>query len=170
MPTVLDPIIIELLSDVTKRTSFVVALDTPTPRCWTPFPRGLDFGGERYFPLDITVTGVVESLDQTQPSAASITISNKGNAASDLVRDAANRLAPVTIRRVWFAPDWSVAGSDLWFVGRTGKPSLRGQLVTLQCGQNVGRTGSSPIRPYTDLMHSHQPPDSQKFVYTGGGD
>jgi hypothetical protein len=170
MPITLDPLIVTLISDPTKRTSFVVSIDTPTPRRWTPFPRPIELGGVRYFPQDITVAGVVESLDQSTPSAASLTISNKGNAASDLVRDAANRLAPVAIRRVWFDESWALAGSDLWFSGRTGKPSLRGQLVTLGCGQALGRRGSSPSRPYASLMHSHQPPESQKFNFTGGAE
>jgi hypothetical protein len=168
VPTNIDPIIVQLLSDPTKRTSFIVEIEAPTPRRWTPFPRGLVIGGARYLPQDVTVSGVVEVLDQTQPVAASVTIANANNVAGDLVRDAANRRKPVTIRRVWFDDRWTVAATEVWFSGVTGKPSLRGQLVTLQCNQNVGRRGSSPTRAYAELMHSHRPPENLKVTVSGG--
>jgi hypothetical protein len=155
----LDPVIVELLPDPTKRTNILVEIDTPTPRRWTLYPGGLTWNGTHYTSADVSVAGVVEALDQSQPLAASITIVGIA-LAGDLVRDATNRRKPVRIKRLWFDAAWQPVGTDTWFEGVTGKPSFRGARVSIECVQTVGRRGSSPTRSYAELMHSHRPPDN----------
>jgi hypothetical protein len=159
----LDPVIISLLPDPTKRTNVLVEIDTVLPRRWTAYPGGVTFEGTDYSYADLAVAGVVEVLDQTQPTSAQITIAGLG-LAGDLVLDAANRKKPVRIKRLWFDANWQPVATDVWFQGLTGKPSFRGQLVTLSCSQNFGRRGSSPTRAFTELMHSHRPPDNLQFT------
>src|SRR5689334_20993073 len=102
MPAGLAPAVVALVPDSVKRTNFIVAIDTPTPRRWTPYPTGLLVDGVTYTPLDVSASGVVEALDDSQPVSASLTIANANGAASDLAYNNANRRKPVTIRRVWF--------------------------------------------------------------------
>jgi hypothetical protein len=159
MPANLAPAVVALVSDPTKRTTFTVAIDTATPRRWTPYPRDLVVDGVTYRTLDVSVSGAAESLEDSQPVAASITIANANGVASDLVYNNSNRRKPVTIRRVWFDATWAVAGTDLWFSGLTGKPAIRGSFVTITCSRNTGRKGSAPTRSWSEVMTSHQVPD-----------
>jgi hypothetical protein len=160
MPANLDPAIVQLVPDKTKRTNFIVSIDTATPRRWTPYPTGLTVGGLFYSCVDVSVSGVVESLEDSQPAAASITIANANGAASDLAYNNANRRKPVTIHRVWFDASWTLAGTELWFAGLTGKPAIRGSFLTITCSRNSGRRGSSPTRTWAEVMTLHQVPDN----------
>ena len=162
MPANLDPAVVALVPDKTKRTNFIVSIETATPRRWTPYPTGLLVDGLLYSPLDVSVAGVVESLEDSQPVAASITVANANGIASDLAYNNANRRKPVTIRRVWFDANWTLAGTDLWFSGTTGKASVRGPFLTLSCSRNVGRKGTSPTRTWAEVMTTHQVPDASK--------
>lgn len=159
MPAGLAPAVVALVPDSVKRTNFIVAIDTPTPRRWTPYPTGLVVDGVTYTPLDVSASGVVEALDDSQPVTASLTIANATGAVSDLAYNNANRRKPVTIRRVWFDSNWTVAGTELWFSGVTGKPVIRGAFLTITCTRAIGRKGSSPTRTWAEVMTSHTVPD-----------
>lgn len=166
MPLDLDPLIASLIHDPVKRTSFLVAIDSVVPRRWTPFPSGITTDdGVRHLPLLVSVSGVLEELDASSPVTASITIPNADGNASDLLFDAANRRRPARISRVWFDGNWSLAGTELWFEGITGQASMRGPWLTLSCVAHAGRHGSSPTRSFSELMHSHRPPDNQRIRF-----
>ena len=159
MPAGLTPAVVALVPDSVKRTNFIVSIDTPTPRRWTPYPTGLVVDGVTYAPLDVSASGVVESLEDSGPVTASLTIANANGVVSDLAYNTVNRRKPVTIKRVWFDSSWNVAGTDLWFSGVTGKPVLRGAFLTITCTRAIGRKGSSPTRTWAEVMTSHTVPD-----------
>jgi hypothetical protein len=163
MPVILDPAIVALVPDPVKRTNFIVAIDTPQPRFWTPYPYGLTVSGRAYQCLDVHVTGLVESLDGPA-YAMTLSVANIDGQVTDLARDAINLRKPITVSRVWFDADWQLAGTELWFQGLTGKPSLKGGLLTLAAGVYDGRKGQSPSVQWPEVMTAHAVPDSSTRI------
>ncbi|HEX8169277.1 MAG TPA: hypothetical protein VF824_01915 [Thermoanaerobaculia bacterium] len=165
----LDAAIVPLLDDQEIRTNVLVELLTPTPRRWTNY-RGLTADGRRgliygsnYFRAAILEIPGIEESDDVAPVRVTLTIGNADNTNTDLYSNAANFKKPITITRVWFTgTTWSEAlaptfTAEPWFEGKTGKPSLRGERLILDCVADVGRRGSSPRTKSRNLMTTHQP-------------
>ena len=164
MPRSLDPAIVALTPDPTKRTNLIVKIETAAPRLWTPFPDGLVIDNETYHPLGVEVEGIVESLDGPA-FAATITIPTLEGAASDLATNAANLKKPVTIHRVHFNADWQYAGKELFFRGETGQPRVGGGFLVLACVPRTGRKGQAPFREWSEVMTAHRPPENARVAW-----
>jgi hypothetical protein len=165
----LDADIVPLIDDREVRTNFIVEILTTTPRRLTSY-RGLTSDGRRglivggnYYKAAIVEVPEIEESDDVAPVRVALNIGNADNAYTDLYSNTANLKKLVTITKVWFTgPTWSesLAPSfelEPWFEGKTGKPSLRGERLVIECVADTGRRGSSPRTKSRSLMTSHQP-------------
>ena len=158
------------------RRNFVVEILTPTPRRWTPYrgvspsgQRGLTVSSQFYSTQHIEIPDFAEE-DAPSPPSLELRIGNAGNQATDLVSDAANRSATITITEVKFDASWNITSTSTWFVGTTGKPSIEDEVVLLECHADVGRRGVSPSKDSRTVMTLHTPPsDGAKSPWFIGG-
>jgi hypothetical protein len=161
------------------RSNFIIELLTPLPRRWTPY-RGLTSDGRRglisgddYYKSTIVSVPAIEESDDIAPVRAVVSVGNADNANTDLYSDPANFKSPIRISKVWFTGErWSEAiapafALEPWFEGRTGRPSIRGERIELDCIADIGRRGSSPRTKSRSLMTAHRPlAEAQKLTIT----
>jgi hypothetical protein len=165
----LDAAILPLLQAQEIRTNFIVELLTATPRRWTNYRgltsdgrRGLIIGGNYYAATSVEIPGIDES-DDVVPVRVSLRVANGDNAHTDLYANPANLKKPIAITKVWFTDTaWSealapAATLEPWFEGKTGRPSLRGERLVLDCVADVGRRGHTPRTKSRTLLSAHQP-------------
>ena len=165
----LDAEILPLLDEQEIRTNFIVEILAATPRRFTNY-RGLTSDGRRglivggnYYPASIIDIPGIEESDAVAPIRVTVSIGNAQNTNTDLYSNTANLKKPIAITKVWFkGPTWSEAfAPDLelepWFEGKTGKPSLQGERLVIDCIADTGRRGTSPRTKSRTLMTSHQP-------------
>jgi hypothetical protein len=158
-----------LLADQEIRTNVLVEILTPTPRRWTSY-RGLTADGRRgliyngnYYKASVIDVPAIDESDDVAPVRVTVSVGNADNTSTDLYSNAANFKKPITITKVWFTGNtWSEAlaptfVTEPWFEGKTGKPSLRGERLVIDCIADVGRRGSSPRTKSRTLMTTHQP-------------
>jgi len=146
------------------RRNFVVEILAPTPRRWTPY-RGLTAAGQRglvvssvYYSTQHIEIAEFTQEDAPAPPTITLKIGNAKNIATDLVSNAANYRAVITVTEVVFNSSFAITSTKPWFIGRTGRPMLDGELVTIECRADVGRRGLSPSVESKTLMTSHTPP------------
>lgn len=164
----LDPSIIALLPtspNGVTRTAFVVDLATPTPRKWTTVPGGITVGGVAYtYVEDLDITAPEKALQMSNEATCTIVIANLTSVATDLVTNAANKRAVVTIRRIWFSEAWVQSEPELFFQGLISRPYFVGGGVAIDCKRYSGRKGKSPNTPWVSVMTSHTPPDPNSRI------
>jgi hypothetical protein len=156
--------------------NLIVEILTPTPRRFTSY-RALASNGQHglivasvfYATRHIEIPELTEE-DSPSPIALSITIGNADNFVTDLVSNAANRKAQITISKVKFDASWAITSTDAWFVGVLGRPAFDGPLVVIECHADMGRRGTSPYKQSKTLMTSHTPPaaGTKQPWFTGG--
>jgi len=110
------------------------------------------------------VSAVAETGDGTSVVEGSLVIPLADNAYTDLVTNAANLRAAVSIQRVWRNAVDAVAATEIWLEGFTGRPSFAGEYLTLACHADAGRRGTTPRTQWRDVMTSHTPPSASKKI------
>jgi len=154
----------------------IVEILTPTPRRWTSYRavasnglHGLIVASVFYSTRHLEIPDLTEE-DSPSPVSLSLTIGNADNLATDLVSDAANRRAVITITKVKFDASWNITTTEVWFTGLLGRPAFDGPLVVIQCHADMGRRGPSPSKQSKTLMTSHTPPaaGTKQPWFTGG--
>ncbi len=157
---------------IVNRSNFLVEIGTAVPLRWTRY-RGFTADGRRGLIVDgnyyAAVNVVIPQIDQMMnpsPLQVDLVIGNAHGIADDLVFDAANVGAPVTITRLVFADTpWeehlppAISSAELWFEGLYGRRSFNGAKVSISCDANLGRRGSSPRTSSRTLMTAHTPPE-----------
>jgi len=150
------------------RSNLIIAILTPTPRRITSYAGrtadgrlGLIVAAQYYKAAIVDVPGIDEA-DSAAPLQIAIELGNAKNEYTDLYANASNFGKPITITRLEFtglfhesfAPTFT---SAVWFEGITGRPSLRGERLILECYADMGRRGTCPKTKSRTLMLSHQP-------------
>lgn len=175
----LSAAIVAGIDEPEQRTSFIVKIDTTTPRLVTRYrgftadrqQRGLVIDGQLYKTADVSVPGI-EEKDRVGPMSVTISIANSSNVHTELVSNAANTKKRITITKVHFNDDASIAwegspasvrGVEPWFEGLTGRPSFRGQYVDIECHADLGRRGKSPRTKSRKLMKHHAPASERQL-------
>lgn len=108
---------------------------------------------------DVAFSPVSESADGTSVISGSITILNTDNAATPLVTDSTNVGVPVAIQKVWRDDSDAVVATEIWLEGYTGRPAFADEHVVIDCHADIGRSGDSPVTEWSEVLHSHTPPD-----------
>jgi hypothetical protein len=112
--------------------------------------------GVTYPYAGFSVSGIHESGDGTSAVAATLTLPNAENQFTDLVTNAINARAPVSIQKVWRDATDAVAATEIWLEGFTGRADFKGEWVTLGCAADIGRSGATPRSEWRDSLQTHQ--------------
>lgn len=156
----MDPAVVTRYADSRQQTNLLLEISTTPSRLFTnwPAPAGLVVAGKTYLyrPFSFEESNAVAK--STTKRTCVISLGNSDNLEGDLATNFSNKGKIVTVTKVHFNEDWSIAGTELRFYGTLVKPRLVGENVILNCNAYTGRVGPSPRTLMKNALATHTAP------------